>query len=341
MSFESAVYLARSLGNKEVAAAFAVIVVISAVAVIAFFPPPSEPDVRIGFLSQDLHQLALKVASENGLFAEANLTVDMLVYGNGAEEMRGFQAGQIDMGYLGAAPALTLGINSQIGVTVLAAANYEGSALMVKKDLYDAGLISDITDLAGKTIYHPGPSTVQNFLLRLALNQSDMTVDDVFLEHIRPQDMAISLGNDSPAFIAWEPFPARAQADGLAEPLILSGDIWPMHPCCVLAASNDFMDSDPVTVQKVVDIHRQATEWIVNNPDLALDIAIDWLGMPEATVETAFSRIIYDYNVNRTGIERYLVFLIEQDIVEMELTEVDGFLDLFIDSTYALASCSC
>ncbi|UCE10055.1 MAG: ABC transporter substrate-binding protein [Candidatus Thorarchaeota archaeon] len=333
--------MVRSLENRELAAVVAIIVVFSGVAVIAFWPRPAAPDVRIGFLSQDLHQLALKVAQDNGMFEEANLTVETVVYGNGAEEMRGFQAGQIDMGYLGAAPALTLGINSQIQVTILAAANYEGSALMVKKDLYDAGVISDITDLAGKTIYHPGPSTVQNFLLRLALNQSGMTVNDVFLEQSRPQDMAISLTVDSPAFIAWEPFPARAQADGLAEPLVLSGDIWARHPCCVLAASNDFIEGDPVTVQKVVDIHRQATEWIANNPSLALDIAINWLGMAETTVETAFNRIIYDYNVNKSGIERYLVFLIEQDIVEMDLSEVDDFLDMFIDDTYALATCSC
>jgi NitT/TauT family transport system substrate-binding protein len=281
------------------------------------------------------------VAVDKGWFEDVNLTVELVEYGNGAEEMRGFQANQIDMGYLGAAPALTLGINSQIPVTILAAANFEGSALMVKKSLYDEGIITEVGDLVGKTIYHPGPSTVQNFLLRLALNQSGLSIEDVIPEQRRPQDMAISLTNDAPAFIAWEPFPARAEAEGLAVPLVLSGEIWPGHPCCVVAASNSFMESNPVDVQKVTQIHNQAEDWIVSHPDEALQIAINWLGMNETTVETAFNRIIYDPNLNRTGIRMYLQFLIEEEIVEMEITEMDDFLDDFLDETYLLATCSC
>jgi NitT/TauT family transport system substrate-binding protein len=328
--------------RKTTAIVFVLVLGVSALTITGFiFLNTAQADVRIGYLSQDLHQLALKVAVDNGWFDEINVTVDLVEYGNGAEEMRGFQANQIDMGYLGAAPALTLGINSEIAVTILAAANYEGSALMVKKDLYDGGSITTVGDLADKTIYHPGPSTVQNFLLRLALNQSGLSINDVNLEQIRPQDMAISLTDDAPAFIAWEPFPSRAEADGLAVPLLLSGEIWPNHPCCVVASSNQFLEGEPVLVQKVMQVHLRAEQWIVNSPSEALQIATDWLGMEETTVETAFNRIIYDPVLNRTGIEMYLQFLIEEDIVEMQLSEMDDFLDTFLDDTFLLATCSC
>ena len=300
----------------------------------AVWNPASPPTVRIGYLSQDLHQLALRVAVEKGWFDEAGIKVELAQFANGAYEMDGFLAGQIVMVYLGVAPALTKSINQNIEITILAAVNLEGSALMVSKTEYDAGNVRNVSDLVGKIILQPGPSTVQNFLIRLALDQFGLSVDNVSLETSRPQDMAISLSAEKPAFIAWEPFPSLAEYEGLAVPLLLSGQIWPRHPCCVVASANTFLEEHPDIVQKVVDIHKRAEEWIVNHPDEALQIAIDWLGVASEPVETAFNRIIYDYDVNRTGVEMYLEFLIDQGLVTMGLDQVDTFLNGFINTTF-------
>ncbi|MCF2136672.1 MAG: ABC transporter substrate-binding protein [Candidatus Thorarchaeota archaeon] len=322
------------MDRKKTLAFSVAIIVVASVALVAIWNPITPPDVRIGYLSQDLHQLALRVAVEKGWFEEAGLRIELAQFANGAYEMDGFLAGQIDMGYLGAAPALTKSIAQGINITILAAVNLEGSALMVSKTEYDAGRVTKVADLAGKIILQPGPSTVQNFLLRLALNQSGLTVNDVSLETARPQDMAISLSTEKPAFIVWEPFPSLAEYNGEAVPLKLSGEIWPKHPCCVVASSNTFLRDHPDIVQKVIEIHKRAEQWIVANPTEALQIAIDWLGMDSTPVETAFNRIIYDYNVNRTGIQRYLEFLINQNLVTMELSQVGPFLDRFINTTF-------
>lgn len=319
--------------KKIVAAAVSIIVVASVVAVVVWFPPTT-PDVRIGYLAQDLHQLALRVAYVKGWYAEANLTVELLQYQNGAYEMDGFLAGQIDMGYLGVAPALTKSINQNISVTVLATANLEGSAIMVHKGEYDAGRILNVTGLVNKTVFHPGPSSVQNFLLRLALNQSGLSYSDVDPVQEPPQNMAISLTPEAPAFIAWEPFPALAEYDNLAVPIGLSHDIWPGHPCCVLASSDSFVNRHPDVVQKVVDIHKRAEEWIVANPAEAISTATQWLGVNATPVENAFNRIVYDYNLNRTAVEVFLTFLIGQGIVTMNPIEIDPYLDDFINATF-------
>lgn len=322
------------MDRNKTAAIVVTVVVLSSLAVVALWYPTTVPDVRIGYLSQDLHQLALRVAVVNGWFEEAGLKVELLQYQNGAYEMDGFLAGQIDMGYLGAAPALVKSVNQGIGVTVLAGANSEGSSLEVLKSEYDAGHVTNITDLAGKTIYHPGPSTVQNFLLRLALNQSDMSIEDVDLQVARVQDMADLLSADAPAYIAWEPFPALSAYELQTVPLLLSGDIWPQHPCCVVAAENSFLNNKPEIVQTVVDIHVRAEEWILNNPIDALAIAVDWLGIEETPVETAFNRITYNYTLNVPGVEAYLRFLISEDLVTLEESQVDSYIDSFIDLSY-------
>lgn len=325
--------------NQAIAVVVAVLVVSSIGLVVVWnLPEPSEPTttIRIGYLSKDLHQLALRVAIENGLFERENITVELVQYGNGALEMDGFLAGQIDMGYLGAAPALVKRINQDIMITILASVNLEGSAIMVSKSEYDAGHVTTIDDLVEKGVYQPGPATVQNFLLRLALNQSGLSFNNITAHTTSPSYMADSLTPEIPAFIAWEPFCAKAAYDNLAVPLIYSGDIWPRHPCCVVAADNDYLATNPDIVDKVLAIHVEAEEWIVNNTAQALAIATDWLEMDLAPVTAAFNNIIYDYNLNRTGIEMYLNFLIQQGqlITEKIPENPAAFLDAFLNSTF-------
>lgn len=322
------------MDRNKTAAIVVTVVVLSSLAVVALWYPTTVPDVRIGYLSQDLHQLALRVAVVNGWFEEAGLNVELLQYQNGAYEMDGFLAGQLDMGYLGAAPALVKSVNQGIGVTVLAAANSEGSSLEVLKSEYDAGHVTNITDLVGKTIYHPGPSTVQNFLLRLALNQSGMSIEDVTLQVARVQDMADLLTPEAPAYIAWEPHPSLSAYEQRTVPLMLSGEIWSQHPCCVVAAENNFLADNPEIVQTVVDIHVRAQDWILDNPVDALAIAVDWLGIEESPVETAFNRITYNYTLNVPGVGAYLRFLISEGLVTLEESQVETYLANFIDLSF-------
>jgi len=320
--------------KKPVAIILAIFVVTSVAAVAIFYPRPAGASIRIGYLSQDLHQLALRVAYEKGWFEEEGVNITLMQYQNGAYEMDGFLAGQIDVGYLGIAPALTKSVNQHINITVLATANLEGSSIMVFKEEYDAGRIINITGLVNRTILHPGPSSVQAFLLRLALNQSGISMSQVSLEQSLPQNMAISLTADRPAFIAWEPFCALAQYNNQAVPILSSHDIWPGHPCCVLATSNDFLRTSPDIVQKIVDIHKRAEQWILANPIDAMSIAVKWLLVDTMPVETALNRITYDYGLNRTAFEKYLTFLITEGLVTMDLSGINSFLDRFVNSTF-------
>jgi NitT/TauT family transport system substrate-binding protein len=321
--------------RKQIVAIGVAIIVIGSVGALVYWSARPRPDVRIGYLTKDLHQLALRVAVENGYFERENLTVQLYQYSNGANEMDGFVS-TIDMGYLGAAPATIKRLNNDILITILAAVNLEGSAIMVSKEEYDLGHVTTIADLAGKGVYHPGPATVQNYLLRLALNQSGLDYSSVTPKYSQPWNMADLLTAQDPAFIAWEPFPSQAEDAEQAVPLVLSGDIWPRHPCCVVAANNRFLSEHPDIVQKVIDIHKEAEEWIVSHPVEAIAIAVDWLEMEQSAVELAFGRIIYDYNLNRTGLEMYLNFLIEEDQIESSKVpaDIDAFLDTFINTTF-------
>ncbi len=135
---------------------------------------PGNTKLRIGYLNHDLHQLALYVAGKEGYYRKVGLTsgknLETKVYQNGVAVMEAFKAKDIDMAYLGGAPAILKRINDNIPVEVLAGANNEGSGLIVRSDLG----INSVEGLKGKTIAVPGVGTVQYTLLEKALKQKGL-----------------------------------------------------------------------------------------------------------------------------------------------------------------------
>ncbi len=132
-------------------------------------PKKVNATVRIGYLTADLHQLAFYIALKRGYYKEVGLKVIKKEYPNGVYEMEGFKLGQIDVGYLGSAPATLKRINDNIPIRIIAGVNNEGSAIVS----WDA---NSIKQLAGKVVAIPGFGTVQDFLLRMAAREAGLRV---------------------------------------------------------------------------------------------------------------------------------------------------------------------
>ena len=132
-------------------------------------PVAGTSQLRIGYLNQDLHQLAFFVAEKEGYYQKVGLKTgsnfEPKVFPNGVAVMEAFKAKDVDMAYLGGAPATLKRINDNIPIELIAGANNEGSGLVVRSDVG----INSINDLKGKTIAVPGIGTVQYTLLEMAL----------------------------------------------------------------------------------------------------------------------------------------------------------------------------
>ena len=267
------------------------------------------PSIRFGALSGDLHHLPLFVALENDYFAEEGLDVsseNIIWFPNGNEVMVAFEAGTLDASYLGLAPAMAHKLTQNAPIKIISGVNVNGSAIMVK----DGSGINTVLDLNNKIIAVPSLNNMQDFILQIALTKVGLSTESVSRVVLSVGNMEISLeGNQIDAFVAWEPFNAKATNIG-GKYLNKSSEIWPNHPCCIIAASSDFLISNPDKAQKIVQIHKRALEWMADpsNHDDLINIAKKYTGIiSNSIIETALGNVgyVYNYTAFQLEIERF------------------------------------
>ena len=242
----------------------AIIIAIVVVAIGAFFLlGGAGEEVTIGYLPSD-HDAALFVADSQGKFQENGIKTKLVQFNNGGDLMTAMASGDVDVGYVGITPVLS-SIAKGVPVKVISAAQTEGSGIVVAKD---SG-INAVSDLAGKKIATPGEASIQHMLLTYYLQQNGMSISDLKVSSMKVPSMNDALKTDKiDGAITFEPYVSIAEKNG-AKVLAGSQDILPDHPCCVVAASDKFINDHPNETAKILEIHKNATDFINNNTDEA------------------------------------------------------------------------
>ncbi len=219
--------------------------------------------VTIGYLPSD-HDAALFVADAQGQYAKNGINTKLVQFNNGGDLMTAMASGDVDVGYVGITPVLS-SIEKGVPVKVISAAQTEGSGIVVSKN---SG-INSVYDLEGKKIATPGEASIQHMLLQYYLKQNGIDIKDVKVSAMKVPSMNDALKtNNIDGMITFEPYVSIAEKNG-AKVLVDSSEILPNHPCCVVVASDKFLDEHPNETQKILDIHKNATEYINNNTDEA------------------------------------------------------------------------
>ncbi len=267
-------------------------------------PAADAPPIRMAYLQNDLHHLALWVALDLGYFREEGIAVEVAgIFRTGPEIVTAFGAGVLDAAYVGQAPATIAAARGTARLRVLAQANTEGSALVVSSALA-SGMKKDLT------LAMPGNGTVQDLLLRKVLAGFGLAAQSASTIVLSPPEMLTALqAGQIDGFVAWEPYPSLAVALGIGRIQATSAEIWPGHPCCVLVASEAFMDARPVDGRALLRAHERATAFIKAHPDEAVAIAVKYTGMDQAVVRQALSRVNYTDGFSVAGEEEFVTFL--------------------------------
>ncbi|MDO5831441.1 MAG: ABC transporter substrate-binding protein [Methanobrevibacter sp.] len=288
------------MDNKIIAI---IVAIIAIVAVGAFFFAGSGDTVTIGYLPSD-HDAALFVADAQGQFASNGIKTELVQFNNGGDLMTAMASGDVDVGYVGITPVLA-SIQKGVPVKVISAAQTDGSGLVVSKN---SG-ISSVQDLAGKSIATPGEASIQYMLLQYYLEQNGMSLKDL---KVSSMNDALKT-NKIDGMITFEPYVTIAEKNG-ATVLAGSQDILPDHPCCVVVASDKFLEEHPNETNTILKIHENATDFINNNSDEAASM------IP--------SDIVSDVEVEKVAISSFpfisgLDDSFKQDVMDFMNLEVD------------------
>ena len=311
--------------------------------------------VRVGYLLADLHEVAYMVAKNktvgNGvsLYEKYGVEVEDAVgapYAAGGAEMDHFASGDVDIGLLGSSPAIVKHVNAGVNTTIIAQANEIGSALVVSKD------INKFSDLTGKTVAVPSFSAIQYFLLLNLAEKEGVKIGNITVIEVAPKDMRTKLeAKEVSGFVAWEPFVSDSVISGSGKILATSNDIWPNHPCCVVAVDKKFAAQNSSAVVSFLKAHVEATNWMNNalkNPDskeykLLIAIAMQFTGRDEGVVKEAFKLINFKSDIDpkfRSSMADYTDKLVQFKIITEDKLRERGYAngtDLankYVDATF-------
>ena len=213
--------------------------------------------VKIGYLPSD-HDAALFVADKQGLYADKNITTEIVQFNNGGDLMTAMASGEVDVGYVGIAPVLS-SVSKGVPVKVISSAQTEGSGIVVTKD---SG-INSAADLKGKSIATPGEASIQHVLLSYYLKKNGLSTNDLNISAMKVPSMNDALKTKQiDGIITFQPYVSIAANDTSNVVLENSSGILPNHPCCVVVASDDFIKNHEDKAKDIVDIHKNATKFI-------------------------------------------------------------------------------
>ena len=231
-------------------------------------------ELRMGY-QPSTHHIAFVVADEKGWW-KADLApygvkdIKEYVFQTGPPEMQAMMSGDLDVAYVGAAPAITA-LSQGLDAKIVEPVNTNGSSLVLRPEYKYTGP----QDLKGLKIATYPPGSIQNTLLRKWLKEngidSEKDVTIVGMTAAGDAISAISAKKVDAVFLP-HPSPTSVEKAGNGRTIVQSGQMEPNHICCVLLISGKLIRDHPDIVEQIVKTHINATKYTTAHKDEAAQI---------------------------------------------------------------------
>jgi nitrate/nitrite transport system substrate-binding protein len=185
--------------------------------------------------------------------------------------------------------AITLGVGSNpIPYTAPAIENINGQAITLSVKHKDK---RDPKSWKGFKFAVPFDYSIHNYLIRYYVAEHGLDPDqDIQIRAVPPPEMVANLRADNiDGFLGPDPMNQRAVYDGVGFIHLLSKELWEGHPCCVFAASKEFVTQTPNTyaalLKAIIDATAFATK-AENRKQIAEAIApANYINQPVTVLE--------------------------------------------------------
>lgn len=295
----------------------------------------NENEVSIAYFDNITHGQALIMKHDKSLeqLLGDEIQVKWVAFNAGPAEVEACFSGDIDIGYIGPVPASTANIKSEGDFVIISGAANDGAMLLARKE---AG-ISNVGDLAGKTVAVPGLGNTQHLLLLDLLEANKLStvsqggnVDVVEAQNADVMNLINS--GDVDAALVPEPWGTTILKSTETE-IILDYDDFQngeAYSTTVVIVNKEYLEEHRDIVEKFLQAHIDATNYIVQYPNEACKIMNEQLyedtgkGLEEDIITEAIGRIEFDCEIPVESILNYSETCVEQKFINKKL-ENDAF----------------
>jgi NitT/TauT family transport system substrate-binding protein len=205
--------------------------------------------VNVG-ITNVIADVGLFVADKRGYFAAEDIKVRFVPFDAAARMIAPLAAGELEVGGGGISAGLFNAVARGLGIKIVAdkstsAPGLATGALMVRKDLIDAGRYKSPRDLKGRKLAVPAPGTGTSTSIDRLLSTVGLSLKDVDLVYLSfPQMVTAFQNNGIEAGFLAEPSLTAVEASGAAVRIIHDDEMFPNHQIAVTLYSGRFINSN-------------------------------------------------------------------------------------------------
>lgn len=296
--------------------------------------------VRIAFFSNVAHSQAL-IGKAQGNFQEAlgsEHKIEWKRFDAGSTEMEAILAGEIDIGYIGPAPAINGYIKSKGDVQIITGASDAGAVLVSRKDLN----IKEIKELSGKKVAVPQYGNTQDLILRYLLEENGLKdkAKGGTVEILQASNSDIKTLLDRKNIdiaLVPEPWGSRLEKEIDANVILDFDNIWRKgkYSTAVVVARKEFLIKNPDVVEKFIKTHVELTDYIINNQEKAKKIVNNQIeeltnkSLSDSVLSSSFKRFTITNNPQKESIKEMMKLLVSSGYIKQEY-DIKGIFQLDI-----------
>lgn len=264
----------------------------------------------------NLNHAATMIAKEKQYYEKElgdNVTVEYLTFADGSAFMTALKTGEIQAGLVGPGPAMNNFITGA-PVNIIAAASTGGTVIVAR----EGSGIEKPEDIDGKTFVSPRVGCTHDVQFETYMKEIGITSERIggTMKHATGKPATYeNLFKAEKVDVATvpEPWASVLEAKVGAKVVVDTDEIsfGKTLPAAVLVSNSDLVKEQPELVQKIVNAHKQATDFINNNPEQAIDITLKSIkeitgqDLERDIIANAWKRIDFTYNIDKEAIQAF------------------------------------
>lgn len=284
-----------------------------------FVRAQSETVIKMGALKL-IHSIAPHFYDQ---FTPAGYKVEVIPFESPTEGKNAVVTKSVDFGMFGIAAA-TLGAAAGEPIVVIGGACNKGMGVVAGKD----SPITSIADLKGMRVAIWPGSTQEVFILE-RLRMEGLSIADVTPVRISFSEMHLALARgDIDAYVGAEPAPGVSLASGVGKIVEYPYGTAMGALNMIFGAHSDTLAERPELASVILDIHRQATEYAMANPEALVEMAVMKLGQQRDAIELSAPNVELTWYFGETELNQSKIYA--QHMVELnQIQALPDFETLF------------